>query len=118
MQNNDEHNLKTIGIAVDLLRDIYPDLTETKLRRALRRADDTGQEEPAPQMINKDDAARILGVSSASVLRLIKAGRLPASKVGAQWRLPYEKIRRIASGEESGPDTEGIEDESGRPEGR
>ena len=44
------------------------------------------------QVLNADGAAQLLGVSSRLILRLARAGTLPARKVGKEWRFTSTAI--------------------------
>src|SRR5512137_2663011 len=44
------------------------------------------------KLLTVKDAAEYLNVSEKTVLRLIRRGELPASKVGGQWRLEQDAI--------------------------
>lgn len=41
---------------------------------------------PADQVLDASEAALLLKVSTKTVLRLARAGELPARKVGREWR--------------------------------
>ena len=50
-----------------------------------------GTHEPE-QFLRAEDVSRILGVDRSTVYRMAERGRLPAMKVGHQWRFPAEQI--------------------------
>lgn len=52
-----------------------------------------------PLSCDARDAARILGISSAQVQRLAKAGKLPCCKVGNQWRFSTALLVAMVRGE-------------------
>jgi len=41
------------------------------------------------------EAASELGVCTATIYRLLRAGRLPALRVGAQWRIAKDELRSL-----------------------
>jgi len=52
-----------------------------------KRLPKTGSLEPDdPEVLNADGVARVLGVSARLVLRLAREEKLPAKKVGREWR--------------------------------
>jgi excisionase family DNA binding protein len=48
-----------------------------------------------PDVISIQDAARMLSVSHMTIRRLIAAGKLPAGKVGRQWRIKRVDVERL-----------------------
>ncbi len=48
--------------------------------------------------LSQDEAARILGVSSRTVSRMLARGSLVGLKVGRSWRLPVWQFDRLAPG--------------------
>jgi excisionase family DNA binding protein len=49
------------------------------------------------------DLAHYLRVHPSTVYRLLKAGQLPAFKVGSDWRFNFEEIERWRLQREKGP---------------
>ena len=47
-----------------------------------------------PEVLNKEGAARLLGLSERLVLRLAREGRLPGKKLGKEWRFRRSAILR------------------------
>jgi excisionase family DNA binding protein len=46
-----------------------------------------------PDLLTARDVARLLGVDTATVYRMAGDGRLPAVRVGRQWRFPNDRVR-------------------------
>ena len=46
------------------------------------------------RMINADEAARLLGVTSETVRELARRGKLPGYKVGSAWRFDVSELHR------------------------
>lgn len=44
-------------------------------------------------LVSLAECARALGVSERTVRRLVTAGRVPAYKVGGQWRIDLDEVR-------------------------
>jgi excisionase family DNA binding protein len=57
-----------------------------------RRSQDPVSVASKNQVLNAEGAAVLLGVSSRLVLRLARAGTLPARKVGKEWRFTSSAI--------------------------
>lgn len=56
-------------------------------RPAARRAD--GGDDPAPgngRLLTVEEVAEMLRINKSTVYRMAKQGRLPATRVGRQWR--------------------------------
>jgi excisionase family DNA binding protein len=49
-------------------------------------------------LLSADDVESLLGIDKSTVYRMAQDGRLPAIKVGRQWRFPSEPIRALLSG--------------------
>lgn len=52
-----------------------------------------------PEIMNVSEVAELLRVSNQTVYNLVKSGRLPATKVGREWRFSREKILQVLGGE-------------------
>lgn len=52
---------------------------------------------PKAEALSPRDAAALLSVSERTILRLIEAQRLPAIRVGRQWRILISVLRRGAA---------------------
>lgn len=50
-----------------------------------------------PLFLNTDEAATMLNVHTNTILRWIKSGKLPSSKIGSQYRIPREAIENRVS---------------------
>ena len=50
-----------------------------------------------PLFLNTDEAAKMLNVHPNTILRWIKSGKLPSSKIGSQYRIPREAIENRIS---------------------
>lgn len=55
------------------------------------------REKLRPEALSPRDAAALLSVSENTILRLIAAQKLPAIRVGRQWRILISVLRRGAS---------------------
>jgi hypothetical protein len=89
-----------------------PELTPTRLVAALRGYEPEGETRAPsatpPRMLSLVEAAQCLGVSRDTVLRMVtgyrgkdkeripEADRLPAVKVGLQWRIPAAAVKALA----------------------
>jgi len=50
-----------------------------------------------PTYLTTEEAVRLLHVHTNTILRWIREGRLPATQIGKQYRIPEEAIRRQVS---------------------
>ena len=53
-----------------------------------------------PDVLNVEEVADLLRVSTQTVYNMIRDGRLTAKKVGREWRFPRQHIERLLSGQE------------------
>ena len=53
----------------------------------------------APMAMSIAEAATTLDVSTDSIKRLIRMGRLRAFRVGALYRIPISEVQRVIAGE-------------------
>ncbi len=61
------------------------------------------RERKAPRLITAEEAARMLNVSTRTITRMCLENRVPATKVGAQWRIDREAfLRKYQIGEDGG----------------
>jgi excisionase family DNA binding protein len=49
----------------------------------------------APQTLTVEAVARILGVSRESCYRAVRAGQIPALRLGRRWVIPVSGVRRL-----------------------
>ena len=47
------------------------------------------------KILNVEELAKFFGVSSQTIWRWCKAGKLPAFKIGAQWKIRQSDINKI-----------------------
>jgi excisionase family DNA binding protein len=52
-----------------------------------------------PRLLTTQEAAEFLRVSRATILRWCKAGQLPAVRIGRQWRIDMDQLKRVLAGE-------------------
>ena len=50
---------------------------------------------PTREFVSAEDVGRVLKVDRSTVYRMAESGRLPAVKVGRQWRFPASAIERL-----------------------
>jgi excisionase family DNA binding protein len=53
------------------------------------------QDRQERQLLTAEDVSRLLHVDASTVYRMASDGRLPAVKVGRQWRFPADRIGRL-----------------------
>jgi excisionase family DNA binding protein len=56
------------------------------------------------EVLDVEGAAELLGMSEEAVRRLCRQGRIPARKVGREWRFNREKLLRWVAGEDEEAD--------------
>ncbi len=49
---------------------------------------------PRREAVGPQDAAALMDVSASTILRLIKAKKLKATRIGRQWRILLSDLRR------------------------
>lgn len=71
-------------------------MTERRASRDRRKVPrvDTDRRVRKPEAVGPLDAATLMNVSESTVLRLIKDGKLPAVRLGRQWRILLSHLRR------------------------
>src|ERR1039458_3794825 len=50
---------------------------------------------PAQRFLNAGQVSQMLGIDRSTVYRMAESGRLPAMKIGRQWRFPAEQIAAL-----------------------
>lgn len=50
------------------------------------------------ELITPEEAARLLRVSTHTVYRALRKGKLPGGKVGNQWRIPVSELEKHLRG--------------------
>jgi excisionase family DNA binding protein len=53
-----------------------------------------------PEILTLEQTAQFLQVSTRTVQRMVKEGRMPGRQVGGQWRFDREQLREWVRGEE------------------
>ena len=53
-----------------------------------------------PEILTLEQAAQFLQVSTRTIQRMVKEGRLPGRQVGSQWRFDREQLRDWVRGQE------------------
>jgi len=86
----------TLSAVSTLLPPYIPGLTPSVLIQAIK-AHESGDTTTPGHMVNVRTAARILDVSLWTVVRMIKDGKLPGRKIGAQWRVPESALRDLSA---------------------
>ena len=70
-----------------------PTLTNhLRSRYLLKENREAGEEMPAQPYLTVEEVAKRFGVNVTTVYRLVKRGRLPAFKVGNQWRFSEARL--------------------------
>lgn len=52
-----------------------------------------------PEVMNLEEVADLLRVSNQTVYNLVKSGKLPATKIGREWRFSRARILELLEGE-------------------
>lgn len=65
----------------------------------------TGETEPAPEIMNIEEVADLLRVSAQTVYTLVRKGKLPATKIGREWRFSRQKILSLINSNTSGEES-------------
>jgi len=61
--------------------------------------DGMSSDKEPPEIMNVEEVSDLLRVSSQTVYNMARQGKLPATKVGREWRFSREGIRRLVSGQ-------------------
>lgn len=61
-----------------------------------------------PEVMNVEEVADLLRVSNQTVYNLVKSGRLPATKIGREWRFSRVRILEMIAGGTSGEGVAGL----------
>jgi len=100
MQFHSTPSAEVQNAIVALLAGCVPDLTPTRFVAALRSFEPDKPEgtkrTPPPRMVPLKQVAEALDLSTCSVRRMVKDGRLVGRKVGGQWRVPLAAIEALA----------------------
>lgn len=48
-----------------------------------------------PEIMNVEEVADFFRVSNQTIYNMLRAGKLPAVKVGREWRFPRDKIKKL-----------------------
>jgi excisionase family DNA binding protein len=93
------HNIPTnmLIAACATLSPYVPELSPTSLVAALR-SHDVNPRQHHPKLLNKHEAAELLGVSWWSIVSWAKKGKIPAVHVGAQWKFDEAVLLAHMSG--------------------
>lgn len=85
------------GVAA-LIGPYVPDATPATILQALKAYGNDGQATApyAQKLLTLAQAAKVMGTSPWTVRRLAIAGKLRATRVGVQWRIPAAAIEELA----------------------
>ncbi len=87
IQNIPQHNL---AAAMAILSPYCPEISPTALVKALRTYEPT-QNRP-DRLLNKHEAAAMLGVTWFTLTKWAREGKIPAHKVGSRWKFRLSEI--------------------------
>jgi excisionase family DNA binding protein/YgiT-type zinc finger domain-containing protein len=65
----------------------------------------TSEMEPALEIMNIEEVADLLRVSAQTVYTLVRSGKLPATKIGREWRFSRTKIMGLINSNTSGEES-------------
>jgi excisionase family DNA binding protein/YgiT-type zinc finger domain-containing protein len=69
----------------------------------------TGDAEPAPEIMNIEEVADLLRISTQTVYTLARNGKLPATKIGREWRFSRFKIMDLINSNTSGEESASVQ---------
>lgn len=75
---------------VKMIQDISQGLSEAKSNTS------------KPDILNVEEVADLLRVTTQTVYNMLKDGRISATKVGREWRFPRQEIQAILQGDKNG----------------
>ncbi len=86
--------------SVALLKFYCPDLDPVRLVKALAsyepaNVEQVSKKDSLPLFVDKYKAADSLDLSPFTIIKMCKSGRLPAQKIGSQWRIRVEAIQAL-----------------------
>ncbi len=91
---------KILRATVDILAPHAKSLTAEKLAAFLQSIDASSEAQKSffkDKLIDKHEAAQLLGVQWFTIYRMIRDGQLPAVKIRKQWRIRMSDINDIIS---------------------
>lgn len=68
----------------------------------------TLRQQEYPEVMNVEEVADLLRVSNQTVYNLVRSGRLPATKIGREWRFSRARILEMVAGETSREEAAGL----------
>jgi len=81
---------------VDL--DLYSSVKDTYINGLI----DVLAQDDKPRALSIGEAARMLGINYHTVMRLVKGGKIEATKLGGRWFIPSEVINKVVISEDRG----------------
>lgn len=92
----------SIVAACAVLGPYVPELSPTSLVKALREHE-VNPRALRPKMLNKHQASELLGISWYTLVSHAKTGRIPAVRVGSQWRFDEaEMVAHLSNSRQEG----------------
>lgn len=64
---------------------------------------DEKKEKNPDEMLNSNDAGKILGVSGKTMIRLMEDGRIPGYKIGGVWKFKRGEVEEYRDGQRYRP---------------
>jgi excisionase family DNA binding protein/YgiT-type zinc finger domain-containing protein len=65
----------------------------------------TSAAEPLPEVMNIEEVADLLRVSTQTIYTLARLGKLPATKIGREWRFSRNKVLELLNSNTSGEES-------------